>query len=87
MLFISCSTLPQVRKFENRRYRPCQDFEAEDPIGKFCFRYCVKYKFLRKKDSINCKIWKTDIKDFSKKDDFLAFRNSGFVIINEMSIK
>jgi hypothetical protein len=77
------------RNFSERRYRPCQDFEVEGGIStsKFCHRYCIKYKPLHTDISENCKEWTTDVKDMSKREDFLAFRDGGFVLINEQRIK
>ena len=43
----ACSTIPSVRKFGLRRYRPISDKEAKinkiEPVGKMVFRYCKKY--------------------------------------------
>lgn len=87
----SCAeALLSPRAFQERRYRPCQSDEIQDgttAIGKFCFKYCAKYKFLRADISENCVIWKTDIKDLAKESDFLEFRSAGFVLINEQRIK
>jgi hypothetical protein len=89
VLFVSCAEAWLApRSFPERRYRPCQDGEAEgNVVGKFCHRYCSKYRALRADVSENCKIWKTDIKDMSVEKDFLEFRSAGFVLINETRIK
>ena len=65
------------RKPQDKMWRPCQDFETKDPIGKLCNRVCTKR--LGKK----CKEWKINIKDFSKEEDFLWFRAGAFVMIDE----
>jgi hypothetical protein len=77
------------RSFPERRYRPCQDSEVQGGLstGKFCHRYCAKYKALHTDISENCKDWVTDVKDMNKREDFLAFREGGFVLINEQRIK
>jgi hypothetical protein len=81
----SCAfALLSPRAFTERRYRPCAPSEVESGnVGKFCHRYCVKYRFLHADTSQNCKLWETDVKDFSKPEDFEAFRVSGFVMIKE----
>ena len=75
---MSCSSYSKhfIRKFLSRRYRSCEDFEIDDPVGKFCFKYCVDRKFF----GDECKKWKWDIKDYCKRDDFLQFRSGGFVM-------
>ena len=68
---------PKPRKEQDKLWRACEDFEHKEPIGKLCNRTCVKRK------GSKCKKWKTTIKDFSKKDDFLFFRNGAFIFIDE----
>lgn len=88
ILSIACAeALLTPRAFNERRYRPCQLDEIENPTGKFCHRYCAKYKTLRADISENCVIWKTDIKDMTKEIDFTEFRASGFILIQENRIK
>lgn len=87
LIGVSCSSIPYIRKFTERRYRPAQDFEDKDPVGKFAFRYCVRYKALRKRISANCSVWKTDIRNFCSEKDFYAFREAGFVLIQERRIE
>lgn len=65
------------RKVQDKLFRPCQDFETANPIGKFCNRVCKK----RKRGK--CKKWKVNIKDFSKKQDFDFFRAGSFILIDE----
>lgn len=82
-LGIACSTLPDavspLRKFNSRRYRPAQDFEAENPVGKLAFRYCVKEKFWGK----GCKRWHSKIEDFCDEKSFKKFRDAGFIMVSE----
>ena len=75
---ISCTSYSKrfIRKFISRRYRPCEDFEVENSTGKLCFKYCVDRNFFGNQ----CKEWKWSIKDFNKREDFLQFRNGGFVM-------
>jgi len=61
----------------------CQDFETPNPVGKACYRTCVKEKWLSNK----CVEWKTDILDLTKKEDFEKFRSANFVLIAEDKIK
>lgn len=68
------------RKPADKLWRPCQDFETAQPIGKFCNRVCVKRSLGR------CKRFKTNVRDFSNKEDFLFFRNSAMVLVDEDSI-
>lgn len=82
----SCAlALLAPRAFTERRYRPCDTLEIPEGknVGKFCHRYCLKYKFLRADVSENCVKWETDIKDFTKVEDFEAFRAAGFVLGKE----
>ena len=65
------------RKEQDKLWRPCQDFEASEPVGKLCNRVCIK----RVNDK--CESWKQNLKDFSKKEDFEFFRSSSFVFIDE----
>lgn len=66
------------RKEQDKLWRPCQDFETPDPVGKLCNRTCTNRKG---KDDDKCKEWKTTVKDF--KLDFDFFRNGSFVMIDE----
>ena len=65
------------RKAQDKMWRPCQNKEVKDYIGKFCNRVCIK----RKRKS--CKLWKTNVKDFTIEKDFLFFRNNGMILIDE----
>jgi hypothetical protein len=91
VFFSACAeALLTPRAFHERRYRPCQNDEMNNGVsatGKFCFRYCAKYRVLRSDISENCIVWKTDIKDLTQENDFIEFRASGFVLINEQRIK
>lgn len=82
---MSCSTslVASSRSFNNKVFRMCQDFEDPNPIGKVCYRTCVKYKMLSSK----CKEWETTKYDLTKRDDFLKFRSANFVLISEEKIK
>lgn len=71
------SSVTRERKHQDKLWRPCQDFEDGNPIGKFCNRTCES----RKRGA--CKKWKTTIRDFSKKEDFLFFRNNSSIMIDE----
>lgn len=82
LIGISCSTLPALRKFQDRRYRPAQDFEANEPVGKLAFRYCSKTTWITKK----CKQWKSEIVNFCDQETFNKFRDGGFVMIAEKRI-
>ena len=87
VVIVSCAeALLSPRTFTERRYRPCQEDEVTPSVGKFCHKYCVKYKMLHSDISENCKEWKTDIKDLNKESDFLEFRSAGFVLIQESRI-
>jgi hypothetical protein len=87
-LGMSCSSSSKasIRKFQSRRYRLCKQKEVKNPIGKACFRYCSKYKFLHPKKSKNCKEWKVLVEDFSDPKVHEKFRNANFVLINEERI-
>jgi hypothetical protein len=74
----------QERRPEDKLWRPCQDFEVKDltppdPVGKFCNRVCLK----QKRSNGQCVEWKTNIKDFTKREDFLFFRSGTFILIDE----
>jgi len=64
-----------ARKLQDKMYRPCQDFEVENPVGKLCN---VTYKRIEGKTK---KI--LTVKDFNKREDFLFFRNGSFVFLDE----
>lgn len=68
--------LPE-RKLQDKLYRPCQDFETSNPVGKFCNRVC------KKRSGNKCKDWKVNIMDFSKPDVFKFFRAGSFILIDE----
>lgn len=77
----SCAfALLSPRVFKERRYRPCDTRETPANVGKFCHRYCAKYKWFHEDTSENCTEWVIDIKDFSKLADFEAFRLGGFIL-------
>jgi len=87
----ACSSLPSlVLKFQDRRYRPCDEREIAsfrpDWNGEmlFCWRYCSKYRYWHSHISANCKVWTTDI--LETKEDFTKLRDAGFVLINEKRI-
>lgn len=85
LLLASCAfALLAPRPFHERRYRPCDAREVKDNVGKLCHRYCTKYRWLRADISENCVNWETDVKDFSKQEDFEAFRLGGFVLKKEI---
>ena len=88
LILITCcaSSMVSLRKFPDRTYRPCQNFETEKPVGKFCYRYCVKYRFMRSDVSENCIKWETDVRDLSTDGDFEAFRAGGFILVNEKNV-
>lgn len=68
--------LPE-RKMQDKLFRPCQDFEVANPVGKFCNRVCVK------RSGLDCKKWKTNVKDFTDPETFKFFRSSSFILIDE----
>lgn len=86
---VSCTVTPfeLIRKFNARSYRPCQDFQTKQPTGKLCYRYCKKYKVFRKGDSKKCKIWMSDVVDFSNPEVFKRFRDSGFIMLQESRVR
>ena len=65
------------RKDQDKLFRPCQDFEVSEPIGKLCNRVCIE------RSGSSCSKWKTTVKDFSNKETFLWFRAGSFVMIDE----
>lgn len=78
---------PRERKPQDKMWRPCEDFETASPVGKLCNRTCKERKRPRNGELVGkCKKWKTHIKDFSKKEDFLFFRNGSMVMIDEDQI-
>lgn len=72
----SLERLPE-RKLQDKLWRPCQDSETASPVGKLCNHTCVD------RGANKCKEWKTIVKDFSDKEEFLFFRNGTFVMIDE----
>ena len=46
--------------------------------GKACYRYCVKYKFLHKPKTDNCKTWKIDVYDLATKSGHDLFTGAGY---------
>lgn len=69
----------QERKDADKIWRPCQDSEDLEPVGKLCNHVCIKISL----DGNVCKEWKTNKKIFSLREDFLFFRDSTFVFIDE----
>ena len=69
------------RKDQDKMWRPCQDFEVQDPVGKLCNRTCSVIS------KGKCKEWETKIKDMSKKEDFMFLRDGAFICIDEDRIK
>lgn len=65
------------RKAQDKMFRPCQNFETENPLGKLCNRTCAKRKGKK------CKQWKTTVKDFSDPEVFKWFRAGSFIMIDE----
>lgn len=57
-----------------------EDLKLPDKVGYACFRYCTKYKLFRDHISSNCVKWETDILDLKKREDFVKFRDAGFVL-------
>jgi len=74
--------ITRERKDQDKLWRPCQNFEAEKPVGKLCNRVCTKRTKFKKR----CKSWKTNVRDFSKKEDFMFFRSGSFIMIDEDQI-
>lgn len=68
--------LPE-RKLQDKLWRPCEDFEVANPVGKFCNRVC------KKKSGRKCKKWKTNIRDFNNPEHFKFFRAGTFILIDE----
>jgi hypothetical protein len=86
--FASCALSEiAMRSFPERSYRPCDDREVKDPVGKFCYRRCAEYKFLHADLSTNCRRWETDVRDLKNADDFKSFRDGGFVLISEKYLR
>lgn len=75
--FFACSMggKPVLRKEQDSIWRPCQDFEVPDPVGKLCNSYSLTRK---KKPEIERRV-----KDFCKKEDFDFFRSLGSVMLDE----
>ncbi len=68
----------EERKDQDKLWRPCQDSEASEPIGKVCNKVCIKVKH-----SGECKEWKINVKNFAEKESFNFYRDAGFVLIDE----
>lgn len=66
------------RKEQDKAWAPCKDNEDPEPVGKFCNAVCIKVKF-----DGQCKEWKINKKNYSNKEEFLFFRNGGFILIDE----
>ena len=86
LAYVSCAgggrpRATMERKTQDKIWRPCQDFEHNNPVGKLCNRLCVKRKANGK-----CKKWKTNVKDFSNEKDFLFFRNNAMIFIDEKMV-
>jgi hypothetical protein len=75
---MSCATFSKslILKFQLREYRPCAEKQVENPVGKFCYRYCKQYKFLSKK----CKEWDQDVQDLTDPETFKKFRAANFTL-------
>jgi hypothetical protein len=65
------------RKEQDKLFRPCQDFETSDPVGKLCNKVCIDRK------GSECKAWKINVKNFSDPEIFKWFRAGSFVMIDE----
>lgn len=59
--------LNRERKDQDKRWRPCQDFEAENPVGKLCNRRNGKSK----------------VRDFCADKDFNFFRDNAAIMVDE----
>lgn len=64
------------RKLQDKLFRPCQDFETSNPIGKLCNRTC-------KKKSCTKEEFTTIVKDFNDPETFKWFRAGSFIMIDE----
>lgn len=75
--FFACAMggKPVIRKEQDSIWRPCQDFEVSDPVGKLCNGY---YEENKKKAQR-----KVRSKDFCKEEDFNFFRSLGSVMLDE----
>ena len=87
VLGLACSSISGLRQFSLRTYKPCLDKypmnpQVENPIGKVCYRWCKKYRAFGKNQSLKCKEWGMDVKDLTKKEDFIEFRAGNFGLIN-----
>lgn len=60
-----------------------KEFRTPRDAGYACFRYCSEYKTWHSHESKNCKVWTTDVVDLTNREDFLKFRNAGFVLVDE----
>jgi len=92
---ISCaSSKTSTRKWQDRRFRLCQDFEIaqyneinktniDSVVGKICSRECTRRAWVGDR----CDKWDIMIKDLTKETDFHEFRAAAFVIISEDRIK
>lgn len=63
------------RKEQDKLWRPCQDFETQEPRGKLCNRVCTD------RNNRGCKKWKVIVKDFH--EHFYFFRAGSFIMIDE----
>ena len=74
-LLWSCGSLStvSVTKFPSRTYDFCEKKWISDNVGKLCYRYCAKYKFLHPKKPNNCKEWKVITEDLSDPVTFQKF--------------
>lgn len=78
IIFSACASEVPLRAFNDRIYYPCETWETENPAGKFCYRYCVKWRVFRDHISENCKQFETDIQDLTDPVVFEKFRAAGF---------
>lgn len=81
---MSCVTLSKSlqRKLSERRLRPCKENDTEQNVGKFCYRWCHKKKFLSKK----CKEWRVETYDFLDPAFHKKMIYMNFVLIKEERI-
>ena len=71
------------KSFEDRFYYLCDEAEVKDPVGKACFTWCKKKKFL----SDECKEMGVDVKDLRDPVDFAAFKSAGFMLLPKKVIE
>lgn len=89
ILYYSCSSARIERDFTKKRLEPCSEKmmkNKKEKSGWFCYDRCIKYKFLRRHKTKNCKYWKTDMYDLKDLETFKKFRNAKFILIQENRI-